>query len=354
MLTRYLLLSLTLLMFPACGPRLIQPHADDGARRAADGGVSPEADVLTTKEPPPPGDCVLATSVSGCCAHFVAATEQEVIDDPCLTAAGVPGSSSECNEHLDCDVECDWPRAPSRAISKRDGTCVFVDECEADADCVVAEDCGQCCCPDAIALSVATRDECIFAPGEERNDCWLPCPGVCPVWPTMWSDDGTSFGMVARCEAVSVPSGELKACVPRQPTWGYLLWQSPGGFAGWGPALEITASGSTRLWKEAFTRAPHDTADWDVVFRLSSQQVDALFSLLAEVSFDHLPHETGTARDCYPSLVYQRCKECAPLILDYSHPADLSPELDAVYAWLNANVAPQAPDITMPDHYCGY
>lgn len=346
MLSRSLFFFIAPALLCACGPRLIQPQNDDAS--------VPMADATPAKALPPAGECVVAERL-GCCSTYVAATRQQVMEDACLRAPGVPNNDDEsCVVDAFCARECTWERPPSRAVTMRDGRCVFVDECTADADCAVVEDCHACCCQDAIAKTIAAQDECLFLPDEEHNDCYLPCPGICPLWPGANWPDGTSYGFVARCETVASPDGEIKACVPRPPTWGYLLWQAPGGYAGQGPALEITRSGSTRLWREAAGLRPDATSGWDVVFRLPPEEVDALFTLLSKVSFEELPHKTSPAGECYPRFFYQRCAECVAVEIDYGQPGDLSPELDAVYAWLEANVAPKAEGIPMPGSWCTF
>lgn len=151
----------------------------------------------------PGGECVVAKSRNGCCVSFVPATRQEVKNDPCLSAPGVAvDDNSGCELPRSCIVQCPPQRPPSRAAVMRDGACVFADECAEDADCLVADNCYDCCCADAISEKIAKIDPCLVTEDEDVSECKISCAGTCDT------------SGVARCAPVLAPHGEMiNACV---------------------------------------------------------------------------------------------------------------------------------------------
>lgn len=126
---------------------------------------------------------------------------------------------------------------------------------------------------------------------------------------------------------------------PRRWPTARMVWQAPGGFAGWGLAVMITGDGVARGWinQPAFDPLgpppPNDTR-----VSLRGAQVDDLFDRWSRVSPGALPHGPRSAGDCYPSVTVTTCDTCAPVRIEYRHPAQISPEMDEVWAWFRENL----------------
>jgi hypothetical protein len=124
----------------------------------------------------------------------------------------------------------------------------------------------------------------------------------------------------------------------RWPT-ARMVWQAPGGFAGWGLAVMITGDGIARGWinQPAFdplgAPPPNDTR-----VSLRGAQIDDLFDRWSRVPLDALPHGPSSAGDCHPSVTVQPCATCMPVRIEYRHPAQVTPEMDAVWAWFRENL----------------
>lgn len=129
------------------------------------------------------------------------------------------------------------------------------------------------------------------------------------------------------------------ATAPRRWPTARMVWQAPGGFAGWGLAVMVTGDGLARGWihQTAFdplgTPPPDDTRT-----PLTGAQVDDLFDRWSRVSRSGLPHGPSSAGDCYPSVTVRTCDTCAPARIDYRHPAQISPEMDDVWSWFRENL----------------
>ncbi|MCA9670420.1 MAG: hypothetical protein KC503_32715 [Myxococcales bacterium] len=171
------------------------------------------------------------------------------------------------------------------------------------------------------------------------------------------ADSSTPQADVATSDS-STPADTSPAADTSKPTGfqQYLLWQSPGGFAGSGPALELQSNGTLRLWRSTPTMQPHQTGKWDYELKLSAAQTTEIFALLRATPYGGLPHPSPGQLECYPVFHYDPCvyQPCALSVVElrYSQPQDLSPQLDDVYKWLAKYVGGKYPDVRMPDQYC--
>jgi hypothetical protein len=133
--------------------------------------------------------CVVAQRIDNCCTPWVAVSHGEAKADPCLIALGEPWPSSD--ELLDCqpqvctDVLCLDPNVPpSRTLFRADGACMFGDECQSPADCVLANDVTRCCnCTEAMPKSLVDQEPCLVPQGQssasaECNDNGAQCLAV--------------------------------------------------------------------------------------------------------------------------------------------------------------------------------
>ena len=129
-----------------------------------------------------------------------------------------------------------------------------------------------------------------------------------------------------------------------------MLWQAPGGFAGTGPAVKVQSDGSVLTWtstSELSLTGP--TPRPDATLRLTPAQTADLFNRWSRVSTAGLPHGPMRAGDCYPSVTVQRCATCMPVQLRYQHPAQLTPEMNDVWAWFDTHVP-----ATQPRAFCSF
>ncbi|MFO0625987.1 MAG: hypothetical protein U0325_10260 [Polyangiales bacterium] len=128
------------------------------------------------------------------------------------------------------------------------------------------------------------------------------------------------------------------AVARRWPT-ARMVWQAPGGFANWGLAVMITGDGVARGWvgQPAFdplgVPPPHDTR-----VTLPGIAVDALFDRWSRVATVALPHGPGGAGDCLATVTVRPCDTCPPARVAYRHPAQVTPEMNAVWDWFHDNL----------------
>lgn len=140
----------------------------------------------------------------------------------------------------------------------------------------------------------------------------------------------------APADAIPVPPD---ATTTRRWPTARMVWQAPGGFAAWGLAVMITGDGVARGWinQPAFdplaAPPPNDTR-----VSLRGAQVDDLFDRWSRVPHGALPHGPSSAGDCRPSVTVQPCATCMPVRIEYRHPAQVTPEMDAVWQWFRENL----------------
>lgn len=126
-----------------------------------------------------------------------------------------------------------------------------------------------------------------------------------------------------------------------------LAWASPGGFAGWGPGVRVHGDGLVEVWSMAREVALDGAATPpDRVERVSAAEAHALFAAWAGTSLGALPHPSA-GQDCYPTVSVRLCESCAVQSIRYNRPADLLPEMGAVWGWFD-RVLPTA----SPRAYC--
>jgi len=117
----------------------------------------------------------------------------------------------------------------------------------------------------------------------------------------------------------------------------FLSWQSPGGFAGWGPAVVVAGDGKISGWQQVFGFPP-DSPPYDdphTVVSVPTAAVDELFGRWADTDIDDLPHGTVGA-ECYPTVYAKLCDDCLPDLINYSVASQLAPEMNAVWEWFDA------------------
>lgn len=148
----------------ACGDRVVGETPDGGVGQT-DGPLKADAFVPPTNSP-----CTVGIRVDECCNGAIAVTQAEIDSDECLVAWpirnwNVPQVCLDRQPKWCSQVDCAMRPPPSR-LTERDATgqCVFVDECQTDADCVWASDQRQCCsCGEAVPKLLFDRDPC-FGP----------------------------------------------------------------------------------------------------------------------------------------------------------------------------------------------
>jgi hypothetical protein len=128
-----------------------------------------------------------------------------------------------------------------------------------------------------------------------------------------------------------------------------MVWQSPGGVAGWGPALRVTGDGTIRLWRmrTGFSLDTPDPAP-DRTVTVSGSDVDQLFDLWSMVNTRALPH-TARGGDCYPSVSVRLCRSCTDASIRYTVPTALLPEMEMVWGWFDGVLG-----VDSPRRYCAF
>ena len=133
----------------------------------------------------------------------------------------------------------------------------------------------------------------------------------------------------------------------------YLGWQAPGGVAGTGPAVVISGAGWADTWTNVTGFSPETPPSSATgTYTLTSAQTDDLFSRLAALNTTSLPHATTGFVECYPTLYYRLCTGCTTTTLNYSIPAQVSPEMDSVWLWFDQFLGGTA--ATNPRNYCSF
>jgi hypothetical protein len=133
-----------------------------------------------------------------------------------------------------------------------------------------------------------------------------------------------------------------------------LTWQGPGGFAGTGPAIVVDGSGSIRGWStiHSFDPAAQPAVAPDQTWTVSGGAVDALFDTWSSASTSGLPH-AGAMSDCYAAVYVAMCTSCPGQTVKYTASSQVKPELDAVFAWFDANIVSQT-TYAYPKNYCNF
>jgi hypothetical protein len=125
----------------------------------------------------------VGVQIDACCSEPIA-VESNAFEDPCVLPyrryysdeelAGCPGSE-KC-----LMMNCTHPAPPSRVVARRNGQCVFDDECITAAApysvCLVATDYNYCCsCPEVIPRVVVEADPCVLTEGFPESGTCADC-----------------------------------------------------------------------------------------------------------------------------------------------------------------------------------
>lgn len=186
-------------------------------------------------------------------------------------------------------------------------------------------------------------------PGCGASDCELF--GFCDTpYPGEWArlqlsgpiGETTQMNLLSTCPVESTPRPDA-----------VLLWQAPAGFAGTGPAIEVTR-GQIRLWETA-SYTPPDDLEPDAIITTSSQATDELFERWARAEVSSLPHEPDEpGADCYPTVSVRLCSDCDVTEIDYRHGWQLEPEMDEVFEWFDAILGVASDLPASPRSWCDF
>lgn len=133
-----------------------------------------------------------------------------------------------------------------------------------------------------------------------------------------------------------------------------MLWQSPGGFAGTGPAVMVDGDGTVRIWDSthgvdlASPSAPTRT------LTVTPSAAAALFTRWASVDRTGLPHAGGSA-DCYGRASYRACADasCRVETVMFNTAAQITPEMNPVRQWFDDNIIGEM-TAAYPRSYCSF
>lgn len=158
----------------------------------ADAGMGPDLGL-------DPDGCVAARRIDDCCQPWIAVEQEMAQAEPCIVALGEPWPEGRplalCMPDVDCAlVDCAPPAPTSREALRGDGACMFADECETDADCVLALESTSCCaCLVSMPKRIVDQALCVTAEGES------PDSSVC-------GGDDCATVLCAECEAPAEPT----------------------------------------------------------------------------------------------------------------------------------------------------
>jgi hypothetical protein len=132
--------------------------------------------------------CVVAQRIDECCTSWVPVTRAEAFRDPCLVAFGEPPANNAgaqaCLPEFCPELICPILPVPSHVAEPvgPNGACAFVEECSAEAECVIAVDMSRCCpCPEALPETLVEREPCVILASTSAlpDGCLNLCPADC-------------------------------------------------------------------------------------------------------------------------------------------------------------------------------
>jgi hypothetical protein len=132
-----------------------------------------------SKDPDDESACVVARHVDQCCSAPVAASLDDLSKDGCLQRVERAPLVTTCSAVSACNkVACGNARPiPSRVANRQGGSCVLANECESDADCVLAANEAFCCgCPEWVPRSLLSTDPCFSTAGAPTSAECDACP----------------------------------------------------------------------------------------------------------------------------------------------------------------------------------
>jgi hypothetical protein len=133
----------------------------------------------------------------------------------------------------------------------------------------------------------------------------------------------------------------------------YLVWEMQGGVAGTGPAVVVSGAGWADTWNAVTYFSPTSPPSSATgTYTLSSAQVDDLFARVVGVNTSSLPHALVTPAECSILVYYIGCKSCSSFSISYTVPAQVSPEMESVWAWFDQFLSASA--ATNPRNYCNF
>lgn len=212
--------------------------------------------------------------------------------------------------------------------------------CSSGLFCDLASNCGQ--------IANATGTCTLSGP---QVGCTADFRPVCGCNGKTYSNDcvRTTSGVLKAADGVC-PSSDGGAV---SYAGAYLAWQSQGGVAGIGPAVVVSGAGWMDTWTsvQAFApTAPPSNASSSTT--LTSDQVNDLFGRFASSGVAALPHPPTSGVECGVGISYTACQGCSALTVSYTIPAQVSPEMDSVWAWFDQALGADA--TANPRNYCRF
>jgi hypothetical protein len=135
-----------------------------------------------SKDPIDESVCVVARHADQCCSGPVPASLDDLSKDGCLQRLERAPDVRTCSAVSDCNkVACgaSTPPTPSRVARRSGGSCAFANECESDADCVLATNEAYCCgCPEWVPRSLLAADPCFSTAAAAVSAECEACPPV--------------------------------------------------------------------------------------------------------------------------------------------------------------------------------
>lgn len=229
------------------------------------------------------------------------------------------------------DVAADLPR-PDVAMDAGPQRCVSNRDCPAGTVCEFAMGCDQ-------TAGTCRNDGCTSLPVAPQ---YCGCDGR-TIQGTSACLPDRAWRAMGACPDAGAPDAGADA--GGRFADAVMVWQSPGGFAGWGPAVMVSGDGTVRFWRmrTGFTLANATSVAADRTERVTPAEAEELFQLWSTVDVSMLPHRTMGFTECYPTVTVRRCARCDEERIAYTTPASLLPEMNAVWGWFDRRYAANSP-----------
>lgn len=159
-----------------------------GSAEGGAGGMSAGTGGSDQDAGPLDDECVVATRLDDCCPRWYTMSRDEALSDPCALAIGEPAPSGDeangCAPQVCTDVLCQELGDPPSRVARPgpSGECIYADECNAEASCVIAMDITRCCpCYTSMPKELVDREPCLVEATMSARPAQCTFPQACAL-----------------------------------------------------------------------------------------------------------------------------------------------------------------------------